>query len=199
RVRSFNPAAEDLFGYKAEEVVGRSVDALLAEPPARDRSHPAPQSVPIGTIIGLATGARELLGRRKDGDSFTLELSLGETSFGSERLCVAFTRDVTKRKQAQKYLAAHYAATRTLAEARTTNEAVTGVLRAACSNLGWDVGEFWKADRAAGVLRCVTAQVNPILTAQDLLAVGREVPAGPAGGLPARAGSAREVLWVADL
>ena len=55
-------------------------------------------------------------------------------------------RDITERKRAEILFALQYGVTRALAESQTLSEANTGVLKAICENLGWDLGILWKAD-----------------------------------------------------
>src|SRR5271166_4713887 len=100
QILSMNPAAERLFGWRAAEVLHEPVTRLIAEPTARDRHNPLHDSLPVGTILGLAAGAREVIGFRKGGDTFPLELTVGTMPLGNEHVTVAFTRDVSKRKQA---------------------------------------------------------------------------------------------------
>jgi PAS domain S-box-containing protein len=150
-VNSFNPAAEKLFGYSAAEVLGRPIDQILLTPPRRRLLVPA--VTPIGTILGLAEGAREVLGKRKDGSTFPVELGLSEADLPKGRLSVVLTRDVTKRKQAQKHLAMHFAFTRTLADAADESLALAGVLEVICTGLDWERGEFWELDAGANLLR----------------------------------------------
>jgi PAS domain S-box-containing protein len=199
RLLSINPAAEELFGYPAEEVLGRGIDTLLEEAPHQPRAGDSACGVPVGTVLGVAAGARELLGRRKGGETFPLELAVSQFSLGGEPMCVGFTRDISKRKQAQKHLAAHYAATRALAEPRELGEAVTRILRGVCGHLGWDVGQFWRPDAAAGTLDCSEVYGEPTAGAPAFNAACRNMPLGPDCGLPGRAWKAGDMVWVADL
>ncbi len=198
RLLSFNLAAEELFGYSAAEVLGQRIEALLEELPRPPRGGESVCGVPVGTILGLATGARELLGRRKDGELFPLELAVSEFTLGNQPLCAAFTRDISKRKQAQKHLAAHYAATRALAEASTLAEAVPRLLRGVCANLDWEVGQFWQLDRAAQMLRCSDAYEEPAAGVSAFNAAARQTPQGADTGLAGRVWQAREVVWLTD-
>ena len=99
-VRFFNRAAEKLFGYRAEEVVGTSAVALIA-PPDGERM--------LGNIARyLQTGDRRLLetGReadaiRKDGSRVRCELTAGEVRVAGERIFTGFVRDVSERREAE--------------------------------------------------------------------------------------------------
>ena len=60
-----------------------------------------------------------MIGKRKSGELVPLELTFSNLIVGDQPVCVTFARDISKRKLAQRYLMAHYAATCILAEART--------------------------------------------------------------------------------
>src|ERR687897_195651 len=102
-VHWFNRAAERIFGYRAEEVIGEPVTLLM---PARYR-----ELCMAGLHRYLRTGearvvggTTELVGLRKDGSEFPIEMSLGETNEDGERLFTGVIRDVTGRKEVEKDL-----------------------------------------------------------------------------------------------
>jgi PAS domain S-box-containing protein len=102
-VRWFNHGAERIFGYRAEEVIGQPVTLLM---PERYR-----ELCVAGLHRYLRTGearvvggTTELVGLRKDGSEFPIEMSLGETHENGERLFTGVIRDVTERKRAESAL-----------------------------------------------------------------------------------------------
>jgi two-component system, LuxR family, sensor kinase FixL len=102
-IQVFNPACEALFGYAAAEAVGQSVKMLMP-PPYRDEHDGYIQSyrtTGVRKIIGLG---REVVGRRKDGSTFPMELSVGEAPPGDDPVFVGIIRDITERKRADAAL-----------------------------------------------------------------------------------------------
>jgi PAS domain S-box-containing protein len=84
-IRSFNRAAEGIFGYFADDIVGRSVTLL----------------VPDGVTT---SGRREVTGRRKDGALFPMDLGVGEVVQDGSRLLIGMARDITERRRAEEEL-----------------------------------------------------------------------------------------------
>ncbi len=105
-VKRFNRSAEDLFGYRREEVVGRNVNMLMPEPyhSEHDGYLAAYLSTGVRRIIG--TG-REVAGRRKDGSRFPVRLAVGEARLGGERLFVGTIQDITEGKRIEAELRRH--------------------------------------------------------------------------------------------
>ncbi len=99
----FNKAAERLFGYAPEEVLGRNVDMLMPEP--YRSHHDAYVGHYLGTgearIIGIG---REVSARRKDGSTFPMYLSVGEGWLRDKRIFLGMIHDMSARKADEKRL-----------------------------------------------------------------------------------------------
>jgi PAS domain S-box-containing protein len=103
KIETFNPAAEQIFGYVAAEVSGQNVALLMREPDdrAQDGAVPQPLSLSNAQFIG---NVREVIGQRKDGTQFPLELAVSEVRLSSRRLFTGMVRDITERKRVQEHL-----------------------------------------------------------------------------------------------
>jgi two-component system sensor kinase FixL len=99
-IRSVNNATERLFGYAAAELIGRNVKVLMPEPYATEHDAYLGNYLRSGRkkIIGIG---REVVGRRKDGSVFPMDLSVGEARDGGEAIFIGIIRDITDRKSAE--------------------------------------------------------------------------------------------------
>lgn len=102
-ITSFSAAAERLFGFKENEVRGSNVKMLMPSPDreAHDRYLNNYLSTGERRIIGIG---RVVTGRRKDGTTFPMELSVGEARSAGGRIFTGFIRDLTSRQRIDEEL-----------------------------------------------------------------------------------------------
>lgn len=105
RIQSFSKGAERVFGYSEAQILGENVSALM----------PSPDREAHDGYIGhyLATGEKRMIGtrrlttaRRRDGSTFSIELSIGEMSIAGERHFTGYIRDLTKTEEREQTLQA---------------------------------------------------------------------------------------------
>jgi PAS domain S-box-containing protein len=98
RIEAFNPAAERLFGYASQEVVGHNVDILMPSPYHEEHDTYLSRYLATGRAKIIGTG-REVQGLRKDGTTFPLHLSVGQITIHGERKFTGILHDLTSRVQ----------------------------------------------------------------------------------------------------
>ena len=99
-VRSFNPAAERIFGHRRQDVLGKSVD-MLYHPSQREAAKSYMEHLLAGQETGLMRTS-EAIGLHKDGRSIPLSISASLALLDSGPTMIGMVRDVTARKEAQK-------------------------------------------------------------------------------------------------
>ena len=102
-IQSFSATAERLFGYTAAEVVGRNISILMPSPYRERHDHYLARYLSTGErrIIGVG---RIVVGRRKDGSTFPIELAVGEVAAGGKRWFTGFIRDLNERQERERRL-----------------------------------------------------------------------------------------------
>jgi len=104
-IETFNPAAERIFGWTAAEVIGQNVSTLMPEPDASRHDGYIKRYLSGGPaqIIGIG---REVVGRRRNGQLFPLELAVGQLQHLKPRRFVGMVRDISQRRAMEQALAA---------------------------------------------------------------------------------------------
>jgi two-component system sensor kinase FixL len=102
-MRSFSSAAARLFGYAAHEVLGQNVKLLMPSPYREGHDSYLARYMRTGErrIIGIG---RVVVGERKDGSTFPMELAVGEMKSGNRRFFTGFIRDLTERQKTEARL-----------------------------------------------------------------------------------------------
>ena len=103
RMTSFSTAAERLFGYAAVEAIGRNVKILMPSPYREAHDGYLLRYLTTGERRIIGTG-RIVVGERKDGSTFPMELAVGEMRSGDRRFFTGFVRDISERQMTETRL-----------------------------------------------------------------------------------------------
>ncbi|MDH3638242.1 MAG: PAS domain S-box protein [Gammaproteobacteria bacterium] len=105
-IQCFNPAAEQMFGYRAEEVIGANVNMLMPQPYHDAHRGYLERYLQTGEkrIIGIG---REVVGQRKDGSQFPMDLSVAEVNVGGETTFTGIVRDMSERRRLERAIREH--------------------------------------------------------------------------------------------
>ncbi|OHC04772.1 MAG: hypothetical protein A3H23_04570 [Planctomycetes bacterium RIFCSPLOWO2_12_FULL_40_19] len=107
-IRLFNPAAERLFGYTVAEVTGQNIKMLMPEPYHSEHDGYLHRYISTGKGYIIGIGPREVEGLRRDGATFSMELSVAEMHLAEKRMFVGIMRDITRRKAMEKNIRESY-------------------------------------------------------------------------------------------
>jgi len=103
RIEAFNAAAERMFGYSEQEVLGKNVSQLMPEPHRSQHDAYLGHHLRTGErkIIGIG---RSVTGQRSDGQSIPLHLSVGEFDIGGEKHFTGILHDLSRRTELEERL-----------------------------------------------------------------------------------------------
>jgi PAS domain S-box-containing protein len=101
-IESFNKSGEEMFGYQAAEVLGKNVSILItgSDATVHDDSLRGHLETGYGGILGV--GPREVMGTRKDGSVFPLEIVVGAMIQEDARVFIGAFRDITERRKVER-------------------------------------------------------------------------------------------------
>ena len=102
-IKSFNPAAERIFGWTAADIIGRNISIFMPESYRSQHDHYLRDYLDTGEkkIIGFG---REVMGQRRDGSTFPMDLAVSESYLGDQRIFTGIVRDITERKRLEAQL-----------------------------------------------------------------------------------------------
>jgi two-component system sensor kinase FixL len=102
-MQSFSSAAERLFGYAADEVLGSNIKMMMPSPYRENHDGYLDRYLRTGEKRIIGTG-RVVVGMRKDGSIFPMELAVGEMRSDKTRFFTGFIRDLTERQEVEARL-----------------------------------------------------------------------------------------------
>jgi PAS domain S-box-containing protein len=195
---AWNRAAQIIFGYREEEVLGQPLTMVMPER-YRDAHRKGLARLQAGGEARVIGTTVELHGIRKDGSEFPLELSIGTWQATEGAFYSGIIRDTTERKRAEKFQSAQLEVSLILAESTSLAKAAPLLLKTICHTVGWELGAIWLVDRKTDVLRCDTIWHLPSLEAREFVALSwkTEFPSGV--GLPGRVWASGKPVWISDV
>ena len=144
-IDAFNPAAESLFGYLAQEIVGKKF-SLLVQSPLEE--------------VCMIRVPLQLTAQHKEGREFPIELSFSEMRTGGQRIFTAFIRDITQRRAAEarvlqlnRLLRTLSAITQMVARERSTERLLSEACRIIVEHGEYRMAWIGQADLTTGTVR----------------------------------------------
>jgi len=97
-IDSFNPAAERMFAFTQQDIIGQHIKSLLTIPGHQQYQAYLNAMMPLDNVAKVDVVPLELEGLRKDGTVFPMDLLLSEMTLGDKRLLIGNVRDTSRRK-----------------------------------------------------------------------------------------------------
>lgn len=101
-IKSFNRAAEGIFGYNTSDIIGKNFRQLLGETATYETTSDPLSYFIVTTTAKVCCCRRESIGRRKDNSRFFMDLAISEMRLPDRHLFIAICRDITEQRQADE-------------------------------------------------------------------------------------------------
>lgn len=197
RIVKWNAAAERMFGWKEEEVLGGPVPFV---PPEHEDEAVALRQRLLG---GEPIAEHETMRMRKDGTRIDVSISttIVRDAAGQPTGYISLATDITERKRSDRRLQMEHGVTRILEESRTVEDALPRLLRTIAEAGGWVYGARWELDRAANLLRCMETWCVDAPEVREFMAFSRlrtQTPGASTGPIH-RVWTSNAPVWIADV
>ena len=196
-ILSWNRAAESLYGYTADEILGKNISVLI---PRGRRLADIPEN-PQDNLTRVSKGehiaAFETVRVRKDGRRIEVLLSISPSrdAKGVVNGASTIALDITLRKRTERFLKAEQAVTGILIACHNLEEAGPRVLQVIAECLRWEVAVLWTIDRTANVLRTMNSWHSSWADARFVEALSRRTVLECGTGVAGRTWSTGEPVW----
>src|SRR5438034_75562 len=195
-ITSWNEEAERLFGYRADEIIGKPISTLV--PSERHDEE-------LRIIERLRRGERivryDTIGCRKDGTLLDISLAVSPIKDESGQVIGAsrIARDITERVRNDRRRATQYMVASLLAGSWTLAEAGTQILEAVAASGDWAYAAIWVYDDVAGGLRCRNLWHEVSERVKKFADLSRLITLAQGKGLPGRVWDSKKPTWVYDV
>ncbi|HVV99954.1 MAG TPA: response regulator [Planctomycetaceae bacterium] len=205
RILEWNPQAEQVFGWKREEVLGHNLADFIIPQRYREGHLAGVQKFLTTGDCSFLNRRIEIAGLRRDGAEFPVELSIVPVQVGDSYLFSAFVRDITQRKQTEERLARQTLEARLLqqatalaADTNSFEDALRGCLEIVCEITQWPVGHVLLPSDDGALASADIWHVEHLESIEKFRQHTVQMRFSPGVGLPGHVLQTREPVWIRD-
>jgi PAS domain S-box-containing protein len=195
-ITGWNKGAEQLFGFVAEEIVGKHISVLV--PHGQTDEEPR-----ITESIRRSQRLRHYGTRcqRKDGTLIDVSLAVSPIKDASGTIIgiSKIARDITESKQAEERILLLQSIILAVSEAHSVDAALKIVLHKLCDATGWILGQAWVPLPDQKALRCVPVWYSNAAGLENFRKGSEECRFLPGTGLPGRVWLLKQPVWIQDV
>lgn len=195
-ITSWNKGAERIFGYVADEMIGKPIVLLI--PPERQNEEP-------GILARIRRGERiehyDTVRRRKDGALRNISLTVSPIKDEKGHVIGAskIARDITERERNDRRRMAQYTVASLLAGSWTLEEASPPILQTLTSIGDWALATIWLENEDSEVLSCRSAWHAGSEKLEAFVEFSRSMQLKRGEGLPGRVWKSKKPTWIHDV
>lgn len=194
-IRYCNPAAEEMFGYSASELLGNTTEALHV-----DQAHYRQFGKDSEQVLEREGIYRNQFNmRRRDGTPFpTSNIVVLTKSIDGAAMAISLVRDESMTALSEHHGSIIQELSNRIGQADTLEPALNGIFDVLCPHFQWDYGEAWVAESDDSLAqRSVWAR--PGSDSEKVIGLTRSIRLSSNEGLPARVWQTGESAWISDI
>jgi two-component system sensor histidine kinase/response regulator len=196
RIVDWNAQATELFGFNAEEAIGRPLDRMILPGRMWEDNEDAIQSLLRFSAGAPKTRRLELDAARRDNHEFPAEVSISPLHGAGRAAYSVFVRDISERRRTDQRREVQYAVTRLLADIDTVDRALPEVLCCVCQIMNWQAGGYWAPDEDGSALACRHFWHDRLSDAEPLAEASEQTTFTSGVGLPGRVWATGDGQWI---
>jgi two-component system, chemotaxis family, CheB/CheR fusion protein len=195
-ITSWNAAAERLFGYTPEEIIGKPITTLIPI----ERRHEEPKILER-IRRGESIDHFETVRCHKDGSSINISVTISPLKDENGKIIGAskIARDITDRIRNEQRRTAQYAVANLLAGSWSLTEAGPRIIESIATVGNWIAGSVWLEDKTESRLSCTITWHHDRVELEAFAKTSRETILSAGSGLPGRVFKSQKPVWIADL
>ncbi|MGA3067651.1 MAG: response regulator [Tepidisphaeraceae bacterium] len=198
RIVDWNAQAVVMFGFQAEEAVGKPLDRMILPGRLWDDSSGL-YTLLKGEDGALENRRLELMGARRDNSEFPAEISVSPLHGAGRAAYSIFIRDISESRRTEQRRDVQYAVTRVLAESETVERALSEILSCVCLTMNWQGGAAWALAPDEQTMRCGHFWHDPKVDAARLADGCRELAVQRGQILPGRVWETGQGEWIEQI
>ncbi len=198
-VTDWNRQAEKMFGWSAEEAIGKLLGDLIV-PPIHREAHARGLKHFLATGQGPVLNHRlEMTGLHRLGYEVPIELTIYPIEQGDEILFGSFLHDISEKIRNQQLQATQLKVGEILTKSNTQKEALRQLLPSICKEMKWCIGEVWLFNPDHSLLECAEIWPEQSLGLQKFIELTQNTVFRKGEGLPGRVWNDRQTHVIQDL
>ncbi|WP_310468834.1 PAS domain S-box protein [Sphingomonas sp.] len=205
-IRAWNHHSETIFGWTADEAIGRNLGDLIVPPAMREAHHRGLARYNADGVAHVLDQRLELTGLRRDGEEIPVELSITLVSREGREMFVGFLRDISERRHAEAQVELQLRESRLMLELSelagrdaSFDQALVATLDAICELADWPVGHALLVDDDDCALRSAVWSTGAHEVARPLVEATAAIAFERGIGLPGQVLDSGQPVWLSVL
>jgi PAS domain S-box-containing protein len=198
-IKEFNPCAEEIFGYKRDEIIGKEMAEFLIPKNLREL-HRRGLAHYVQTGKGPVLNKRiEVVALHRDGHEFPVELTITPIDHDGPPMFSGSLRDITKQKKNEQQRNLQFNVMTALANATSLRDAAKKLIQIIAEDLDWELGVLWTFNETGTALKAFEVWHREGIHAPEFIRATLATQMDKGNGLPGRIWESGQPAAISDV